>query len=129
MLFSLLFFTAALVILYFVVRHRVHVHIYIEFAGRDRLLHDGPRSAARKRQSGKGGRRAESSDDRVNSTATTRPAQLQETTPIQDLQSALVNLGAKPHRAKAAAQHVYRNWPDAGFEAQFREALKEVQAA
>ena len=45
-----------------------------------------------------------------------------------DIASALENLGAPKHRAKAAAQHVARNWPDAGFDEQLRQAFREVAA-
>jgi Holliday junction resolvasome RuvABC DNA-binding subunit len=100
-------FLASCAILYYVVRYRVHVHI--EFS-------DSP-----SRQRVKKGRRAERSESTpTTATAMTRPD------PSNDLSSALVNLGAKPHRARAAAQHVVRNWPDAGFDEQLRAALKEV---
>jgi hypothetical protein len=56
----------------------------------------------------------------------TRPVQFQETTPIMDIASALQNLGAKKARALAAAEHACRNYPEAGFEEQFRVALREV---
>lgn len=108
MLSSILFFTS-LAILFYVIRYRVHVHIEI--------------SSSPSRQRVKG-RRAEARNEVAAPTAKTRP----DFSRVQEISSALVNLQAKPGRAKAAAEHVVRNWPNLSFEQQVWEAVKEVQA-
>ena len=135
-------FLASAAILYYVLRYRIHIHIEISHAsawgspGRSRRAEfDSPAEASsspsRQRVKASGvvtrtrGGELRAPDDRVRSTATTRPA----ISRVQDITSALVNLQAKPQRAKAAAEHVVRNWPDADFDTQFRAAVKEVQAA
>ena len=113
-MFSALLFITSAFILWYVIKYRIHVHVTIE----------GSRGKGRV----KSGRRAE--ERGMNPpTAKTRPANFQETTPVLDIQSALVNLGCKPHRARAAAEHVTRNWPEKDFDAQLRAAIQEVQAA
>ena len=129
-------FLASCAILFFVLKFRAHVHV----------TYTPPRSPARRAKMGRRaeagpkpprptaitrptfstgpGRRAERFDDRVTSTATTRPGQSERA----EIASALVNLGAKAHRAKAAADHVCRNWPEADFDTRLKEALREVAA-
>jgi hypothetical protein len=46
----------------------------------------------------------------------------------RDIESVLLNLGAKKHRAVATAEHVTRNWPDADFDTQLRAAIQEIAA-
>ena len=125
MLPNTLLFLLSSAILWYVIKYRIHVHVTISTSSR------GPLSSARKP-----GRRAEANrrpDQFERATATvptakTRPANSQETTPVLDIQSALVNLGCKPHRARAAAEHVTRNWPEKDFDAQLRAAIQEVAA-
>jgi hypothetical protein len=136
-MFSLFCLVASIVILYCVIKFRVHVYVHVECSPsssrgsrRVRVKAGNPQSSVP--PASLSGRRAEAPDRiplPVEPTATTRPVQSQETTPIQDLQSALVNLGAKPHRAKAAAEHVCRNLPQAPFDTLLRVAIQEVQAA
>jgi len=136
-MFSLFCLLASIAILCFVLKFRVHVHLHVECS---------PSSSRGVRhvrvKAGKGysesplaslsGRRSEAINRTplpVEAPLSNRPVPSQETTPIQDLQSALVNLGAKPHRAKAAAEHVCRNLPQAPFDTLLRVAIQEVQAA
>lgn len=111
---ALLFFSSAF-ILWYVIKYRIHVHINISNSR-------CPLSSARKT-----GRRAAARGSLLP-TAKTRPVNSQETTPVLDIQSALVNLGCKPHRARAAAEHVTRNWPEKDFNSQLRAAIQEVAA-
>ena len=132
-----LFFLFALLILGYVWKYRVHVHLNIEITssrkGEARSGEARKNSRPRKTamacgtqignrpvtgsQNGPGGRLSES-----------RPVPI-DSVVWGDISSALENLGAPKHRARAAAEHVVRNWPDASFDVQFREALKELQAA
>jgi hypothetical protein len=137
-MFSSACLLASLAILFYVLKYRVHVHVtYTPSSRRKGEARKGVPAVTRSGDPSLSGRRAEASlrQKSLQPTAMTRPVHPesvvwgdQETTPILDIQSALVNLGAKPKRAKAAAEHVLRNWPDADFSTQLRAALQEVAA-
>ena len=110
-------FAGMFAILFFILRYRVHVHI----------TWTPPASPVR--QPRVKGRRAEAQVGTLKPTAMTRPALTEIDSVVWgDIASALENLGAPKHRAKAAAQHVARNWPDVGFDEQLRQAFREVAA-
>lgn len=125
------------VILFYVFKYRVHVHVTYTRT-KSRRVGSPSRKSGRMVASDVCGGDLEFSGNRQSreslhtAVAPVHPESVvwgdQETTPILDIQSALVNLGAKPKRARAAAEHVLRNWPDADFSTQLRAALQEVAA-
>jgi len=130
---SCLLLTSA--ILFYIIKFRVHVRIHVDYSRPtsrvgatrkgDTAFSSEPVSPQGSRLTRKPGRRAESIDDRVCSTATTRP----DSVVWGDITSALVNLGASKAKARAAAMKACQEHPDADFNLQFSVALQEVRAA
>jgi len=115
----------SLAILFFVVRFRIHVHVVYQgspWVASPRRKQAGVKACSPTTRAllPISGRRAAvmAVSSEALPTAITRPA--------QDLQSALVNLGANKAKARATAQRVCQQHPGAGFDQLVRIAIQEV---
>ena len=122
------------IVLYFVLRHRIHVHITTSSSS---LQPAGSQPPAGKRgpqacpstRAARPARRAERIADipsRLSATATTRAGQDFRVTEIR---SALENLGATRKEASAAAEQAVSAAPGADLAEQIRAAIQHVQRA
>lgn len=99
-------------ILFYVIRYRVHVHVtYTAPAGRRPRHHRSPKPAS--------GSAIARTVEPTRSTA----AKSSEASSL--ISSALVNLGAKPRDARAAAERAIQANPAAPFETLLRKAIQE----
>jgi hypothetical protein len=108
-LFSALCLSLSILILYFVLRYRIHIHVTCQVPGWSR------KSSRRKR---------------VASYPARNSAAIEAVHPsiaASDLASALVNLGARKRPALAAAVRAIEQHPDASFDLQFSVALQQMR--
>jgi len=123
--FNALSLLISLAILFFVIRFRIHVHVV--YQGSSWVASPRRKQAGVKACSSSTRALLPISGRRAAETAVTSEAlPTAMTLPVQDLQSALVNLGASKSRARATAQKVCQQHPGAGFDQLVRIAIQEV---
>jgi len=130
---SCLLLTSA--ILFCIIKFRVHVRIHVDYSRPtsrvgatrkgDTAFSSEPVSPQGSRLTRKPGRRAESIDDRVCSTATTGP----DSVVWGDITSALVNLGASKMDARSAAKKALLDHAQESFDIQLSAALQNIGRA
>ena len=123
-MFNLLSLLFSIGTLAFILRYRIHVHVVYSSSRRDsrpRAKSAGSKACPHTRTALPiSGRRAGgvSQSSEAPTVAMTRP--------VQDLASALVNLGASKASARAAALRAYQQAPNASFDELVRIAIQEA---